>query len=217
MVGLGPAWCWAGVFSNQNWTEGFLCHMCPLKTHVTNLYLIVESHTGNSSGSLTVLCQANTDYKNWNINWSHLKKWKCPPKNSTAMRSWQKNDKCVLSLALPPLPPASLTTSSTSSLLVSLCWIPLIGTTVHHAGCLGSFDPHSLVHLPCHRWLKRFKDLRWKIWPLCSIILMQCFQRAFSSLSNLNCSLPLVYPLFPVSPSYSVHLPALRQPKQQIL
>ena len=49
---------------------------------------------------------------------------------------------------------------------------------------------------------------------------MQCFQRAFSSLSNLNpsaCSLPLVYPLFPVSPSYSVHLPALRQPKQQIL
>ena len=76
------------------------------------------------------------------------------------MITTQKNDKCVLLLALPPLPPASLTTSSTSSLLLSLLLLDpshrhhphhrvLVELTlaVHHAVCLGSLDPHSLIHL----------------------------------------------------------------------
>ena len=33
----------------------------PLRTHVTNLFVSVISRTGNSFGSLSVLCQANTD------------------------------------------------------------------------------------------------------------------------------------------------------------
>ena len=44
--------------------RGLWCHMCPIKTHVTNLLISVESRTGNSFGSLSVLCQANTGHKN---------------------------------------------------------------------------------------------------------------------------------------------------------
>ena len=47
-----------------NEQRAFWCHMCPIKTHVTNLFLNVISRTGISFGSLSVLCQANTDYKN---------------------------------------------------------------------------------------------------------------------------------------------------------
>ena len=49
---------------------------------------------------------------------------------------------------------------------------------------------------------------------------MQCFQRAFSGSFDLKpaaCSLPLVKPFAPVSPSYSDFLPALRQVEQLIL
>ena len=80
------------------------------------------------------------------------------------MRCKQKNDKCVLSLALPPLPPASPTTSLTSSLLPSLLLLDPshrhhphyrvlveLALAVHHTVSLGSLDPHALVHLPCHR------------------------------------------------------------------
>ena len=35
----------------------------PLWTHVTNLFVSVSSRTGNSFGSLSVLCQANTGHK----------------------------------------------------------------------------------------------------------------------------------------------------------
>ena len=131
---------------------------------------------------------------------------------------------CPLPLWPRPLPPLCSSPCS--------CWIPLIGTTLT-TGCwwnsLLLFITQSALDLliltPSFTCLAidDWKDSSTFIekstcWPSCSI--MQCFQKAFSSLFNLNpsaCSLPLVYPLFPVSPSYSVHLPALRQPKQQIL
>ena len=74
---------------------------------------------------------------------------------------------------------ASPTTSLTSSLLPSLLLLDPshrhhphyrvlveLALAVHHTVSLGSLDPHALVHLPCHRWLKRFKYLHWKIYML---------------------------------------------------
>ena len=40
------------------------CHMCLIKTHATILLVFVKYRIGNSFGSLSVLCQANTDSKN---------------------------------------------------------------------------------------------------------------------------------------------------------
>ena len=48
-----------GFLTRMN--RGLWCHMCPIKTHVTNLLFFVISRIGNSFGSLSVLCQANTD------------------------------------------------------------------------------------------------------------------------------------------------------------
>ena len=63
MVGLVPAGCLQDS-SLTRMNRGLWCHMCPIKTHVTNLLYSVISRTGNSFGSLSVLCQANTDSKN---------------------------------------------------------------------------------------------------------------------------------------------------------
>ena len=128
---------------------------------------------------------------------------------------------------LPRPPPLLCSTASPCS-----SWMPLMGTTLT-TGCWwnslllfikqSAFD--LLILTPSFTCLAMEE---WNDWSTsienstcsfsCSTV--QCFQRALSSSSNLkpaHCSLPLQYPLLPVSPSYSVHLPALRQRLQEIL
>ena len=112
------------------------------------------------------------------------------------------------------------------------CWIPLIGTTLT-TGCwwnslllfikqsaldLLILTP-SLTCLAIEDWNdpKTFMENS-TFSPPCSN--WQCFHRALSSSSILSppaCSLPLLKPLAPVSPSYSVTFPSLRQRSHEIL
>ena len=119
-------------------------------------------------------------------------------------------------LLCPPAPcprPLPLLCSSPCS-----SWIPLIGTTLT-TGCWWNslllfikqtaFDllilTPSFTCLAIDDWKDPSTSIeKFTCWLSCST--MQCFQRGFSSSSNLNppaCSLPLQYPLLPVSPSYS--------------
>ena len=74
-------------------------------------------------------------------------------------------DKCVLSLALalPPLPSSCSLPSSPLLHCLPLLqldaphghhphhWVLVeLALAVHQAVCLGSLDPHPLVHLSCH-------------------------------------------------------------------
>ena len=84
--------------------RGLCCHMCPIWTNATNLFVSVI--TGNSFRSLSVRYQANTDSKTIQIQ--------MVPKSESCSKL--NKDTCVLSLALPPLPSScSLPSSSASS------------------------------------------------------------------------------------------------------
>ena len=123
---------------------------------------------------------------------------------------------CLLCLCPCALPPWSSPCS---------CWRPLMGTTLT-TGCwwnsLLLFIKQSAFDL--FILTPSFTCLAIDDWKVSSTFIensasslscssMQCFQRAFSGSFDLNpaaCSLPLVKPFAPVSPSYSDFLPARR-------
>ena len=128
--------------------------MCPIKTHVTNLFVSVISRTGNSFGLSRSVVKPILTHKTIQIQ----------------MVQKQNKDKCVLLLvlALPPLPSScSLPSSSTSSSPLLHClpllqldaphgdhphhWVLVeLALAVHQTVCLRPLDSDPLVYLPCH-------------------------------------------------------------------
>ena len=78
MVGFGSSQMFKQDSSLTRIEQRALVSHGPLWTHVTNLLINVSSRTGNSFGSLSVLCQANTGNKT-DTNSSHKKKVKVSP------------------------------------------------------------------------------------------------------------------------------------------